>query len=71
MFHGVVLLPVLLSWAGGENVKELPHDIPLSTMNELSTQDQKKIVKSSKYRNLSVLEIITIYITGVESKSDM
>ena len=71
MFHGVVFLPVLLSWVGGKNVKQLPDDIRLSTINGLSTQKQKNFVKSSKYTNLSVLEIITIFITGVESKSDM
>ena len=71
MFHGVVLLPVLLSWLGGQNIKQLSHDIPLSTTNGISTTAQKKFVNSSKYKNLSLLDIITIFITGVEPNSDM
>ena len=69
MCHGVIFLPVLLSWIGGQNVKQLPKDIQLSAINGLSAPDDVK--KQSKYKNLSFLDKITIYITGVNFNAEM
>ena len=64
MFHGVIFLPVLLSWIGGQNVKHVPNDIQLSAVNGLSASSGVK--RQSKYKNLSFLDKLTIYITGVK-----
>ena len=69
MFHGVVFLPVLLSCIGGQNAKHLPNDIQLSAINRLSASDDVK--KQSNYNNLSFLDKITIYITGVNFNAEM
>ena len=69
LFHGVVFLPVLLSWIGGQNIKSIPKDIPLSAINGVSTANEDP--KSSKYSDLSLLDIITVYITGIKPECKM
>ena len=69
LYHGVVFLPVLLSWIGGQNIKSLPKDIPLSAINGASTTNEDP--KSLRYSNLSILDFITVYITGIKPDSKM
>ena len=66
MYHGVVFLPAILSWIGGDNIKNEPaqgsNNITLAAAKENGVCHEK-----DKNNNLSILDKIIIYITGIKS----
>ena len=69
MYHGVVFLPALLSWIGGDNIKDdsvqVSNDISLAAAN---TNGLSHIKDGNN--NLSILDKIVIFITGIKADSD-
>ena len=69
MYHGVVFLPALLSWIGGDNIQKAPaqgsNNITLAAANTNGIYHEK-----DKSNHLSILDKITIYITGIKANSD-
>ena len=80
MFHGVVFLPAILSWIGGENIKQDSSsqgssDIQMTASKQsgLSCEEPSELnISQSKDKNckLSSLDMIIIYITGIKYNSD-
>ena len=71
MFHGVVFLPTLLSWAGGEkinkNSSQAPFDIQMTPPNNGKTQSESSISQSKdKSWKTSKLDMFIIYLTGAK-----
>ena len=60
MFHGVVFLPALMSWIGGDNKKDDVSQITSTNAEALS-----------KLNKISLLDKIFVYITGVTSKPNV
>ena len=73
MFHGVVFLPVLLSWIGGNNINEISSDDTNSTpMRKYGEQNDSTLCDSNaNIKNLSLLDQTFIYITGIKIDSDV
>ena len=69
MYHGVVFLPAILSWIGGNNIKNEPAQ---GSNNVISAATKTNGVynEENKNNNLTVLDKIIIYITGIKANSD-
>ena len=60
MFHGVVFLPALMSWIGGDNKKD--------DVSQIANTNTEAI---SKLNKISLLDKIFVYITGVKSNPNV
>ena len=71
MFHGVVFLPTLLSWVGGEkinkNASQATTDIQMTPPNNGKTQSESSISQSKDNSwKTSKLDMFIIYLTGAK-----
>ena len=76
LFHGIVFLPALLSWIGGENTKpESPDALSIQmTSNPSGTPshnhcDSENVPPKDKTTKPSILDKLIVYLTGVEATS--
>ena len=60
MFHGVVFLPALMSWIGGDNKKD--------DVSQIANTNTEAV---SKLNKISLLDKIFVYITGVKSNPNV
>ena len=73
LFHGIIFLPALLSWIGGENIKPESQDIQM-TSNPSETPsdnhcDSKDVPPVDKGAKISLLDKIMVHLTGVKTTS--
>ena len=60
MFHGVVFLPALMSWIGGDNKTD--------DVSQITNTNTEAI---SKLNKISLLDKIFVYVTGVKSNPNV
>ena len=73
LFHGIIFLPALLSWIGGENIEPESQDIQMAS-NPSGTPsdnhcDSKTVPPIDKSDKISLIDKLIMHLTGVKSTS--